>query len=452
MCQTIRMTVLAMVFLLGTAVFLRAAKPPAGRAQLDLHGNGWRYQFVSGSSDAPNGAWTPATSLSFNLSAGKNAVWLERTVAVPADWQGQRVVLHLDYLAFAAKVVVNGADAGELLAYGGELELTGLLHFGQDNTLRLLFPRGAEGIKSLDRVTQAMVNGLKGRYDNILSSVGVQPGENPFYLECRPAELAVTDVWYRTSTRGFTSIAPEVTIRTTKPVAGITARLRIIDTGSGAVAREADYPLPPLDAGESLHHLSLDASGLKLWDIHQPNLYWGQVLLLDAAGHELDRSTPERFGIREFWAQGKDLYLNNHRVYFILDVTYDKWPSLEEMFKAGVTLTESENCALTSYSMDNPNGTITPCDEHGIGCMVPGLIATTLFSGFADLKDPTALNDYRTWLEHHLRRLRNHPSVLYYGLGACVGGNQIDFSPTLLGFFSQQHLAIRLADGRLSAA
>ena len=59
------------------------------------------------------------------------AAWYEREITVPADWDGRRIAVSVEYLNSLAVVFVDGKRAGELRFPGGELDLTSLCRPGR---------------------------------------------------------------------------------------------------------------------------------------------------------------------------------------------------------------------------------------------------------------------------------------------------------------------------------
>src|SRR4029077_6091290 len=54
----------------------------------------------------------------------------------------------------------------------------------------------------------------------------------------------------------------------------------------------------------------------KLWDLNTPqNAYDLQLSLLASSGEILDAYWSQRFGFREFWIEGRDLFLNGTRIF-----------------------------------------------------------------------------------------------------------------------------------------
>lgn len=357
------------------------------------------------------------------LSEAKTADFKPRTFAppadvkvrVPADWAGRRIFLYVGYLNFAANAVVNGKDAGDLMGYGDEVDVTGLVDCGAENRIQLQFPKDAEGLK-IDKYTEALIKGRGW-------GAGVGCGGDLFYLESRPQELSVDDVWYRTYTRGYQRINAQTTVFAARPMTGLKARLRIFQADKTTPAKEAEYTLRPLAAGENVVDLPMTATDLKQWDLRQPNLYWGQVVIVGADGKELDCSEPVRFGIREFWAQGRQFWLNNHPVYFTYDNSDTSGRTVKQMFDLGVTLLEENgNGSDPTFVMSSAEGTLQEADTLGMACMAPGVEANSMYMRHSpDLKDPLVMRDYMTWVRKHQKRIRNHPSLFFYTV-ACVSG------------------------------
>ena len=418
--------------------------PPAGRPQIYLAEGEWRSQAVAGFADQPGDKWNKTSDLKVAIPKDKNAGWLERAVEIPAEWKDRRVMLHVDYLTPAARTFVNGAEAGELLAYGDEVDITTSVHFGGNNSLQFLFPRGGQGVKKMDVFSKTVfscgksVGDTEGGIDCKAASGFLDAGIRKsamegFYLESRPSDLSVDDVWYRTYTRGGARVSPRVEIRASKHYAGLKAKVILTDSATGRTASETELALPTLMPGINVQDFHVNAANLNLWELRGPNLYWGQVILYDSADKELDRSRPVRFGIREFWTQGKEFYLNNHPVHFVLDGPCRKFRTYAEMFQAGVTLTETDIATTVSFLFANPTALLNECDINGIACKADGVICSDAVSRIPvpDLRDPEALRSFTVWAQHHQKRLRNHPSLFFYLLTAYA--ESAVYSPITVG-------------------
>ncbi|MFA6294082.1 MAG: hypothetical protein WC637_19995, partial [Victivallales bacterium] len=410
-------------FVLCTTVFGEA---PAGRPRIPLSGE-WKVKNVGKSEDGSSEKWEakpfqlPGTR---SLPKDKNGLCLERKIEIPSDWKGSRVVVHIGHPFFTAEVQVNGVRAGEIPGYGGELEISAHLRWDGSDTVSLLFPREGGTFMAGDKWASKVVASLP---EGERSKVGVIGLPDTIYMERQPKEIFVSDVWYRTFTRKSVRIEPQIMLQTARPIRDVRACVAFYEDGKAEPSLKADFKLGDIPAGESQHTLAIPAKTLKLWSLREPNLYWGQVTLLDSSGKELDRSVPVNFGVREFWIQGRDYYLNNQNVNFTLDAYL--FPKVEDALKAGVTLTYSKHAANgVNLIHDNESEAMT-CDRIGMGYISYGVGV-----GYSspDLTNPAILSSYRVWVQAHLRKLRNHPSILFWVLSTnLVGGDT--FNPVTIG-------------------
>ncbi|MFW5856259.1 MAG: hypothetical protein ACOCX4_00140 [Planctomycetota bacterium] len=406
---------------------------PQGRPRVALAG-AWEMQFVAGATDAPNedGAWQEVDlprriRLKPRNEEARDAVWLRRTVTVPADWAGRRIVLNIHRVQYACAVHVDGEPVGEAPAYGAVLDLTDHLTPGEAHEFRLRMGRKGMGHPVQNRAVADLVDGIQaqvdhGGWDRGVYQVGLSGPGDLFYLESRPTTVTVEDVWYRTATRGLVRIEPEVTIHAAAPTAGLTATLRVYAPDAAEPVLEHAFPLGTLEAGRNVRRALVSAEQLQLWDIGQPNLYRGQVVITDADGAEVDRSTPTVFGVREFWIQGRHTMLNNHPVHLVID-----WGKPAEKAPLGSNLIEP-SIPWEANHLGSAIGTIRTADRLGVAVEAHGVIHHLI-----DVGDPAIAEDYQTWWRARYRQIRNHPSVFFYGLGINSPGNFMDFNPWKIG-------------------
>jgi len=416
-----------------------SVSPVPGRPVVSLAGD-WRVQFVKDPAQPPGEKWEakPARLPGITRFPGskegieQNGVWFERKVSVPADWQGRRIVLRIGRSMYGTGVHVNGKKAGEIPGHGGELDVTHLATPGQEATVRLYAGRLGQSIESLDRVSKsaAAYNAQKDPGRNWLAApTGVFGQAEEFCLESRPSDLHVRDVWYRTSVRGGVRIEPLVGLWAAAPRDGVICRVSVYERSGDKPVFTATFPLGRLSVGDSERTFVVPAGTLKLWGIREPNLYFGQAVLLDAGGKELDRSNPVRFGIREVWAQGRELCLNGQTVYPVPAFCgWTETDGLDDLVAAGVTMVQTGFPFWFRYFDSDYTPLADACDERGLLFIPPGMTHHEL-----NLSDPEVLQDYTGWAEHYYARYANHPSIVIYGLGINSPGSFGDFSPTKMG-------------------
>jgi len=415
--------------------------PVAGRSQVPLAGE-WKVQFVQEPNDPPGETWEPklvelpktvripGRQQPDKQTVYKSGAWLERDAAIPSDWQGRRIVLRIGRCLYGTAVYVNGQKAGEIPGYGGEVDVSRLATPGRTVTLRLYCGRLGKGLASVDRISRILVAYNLQRDPGggwLCAPTGPFGLPEEFCLESRAPDLCVEDVWYQTTVRGGARIDPRVTLWSAGPRDGLTCRVRIYEPSAGKPVLESVVALGHVPAGRSQHHLVLPAKTLKLWGLLEPHLYVGQAVVVDAEGHEIDRSEPVRFGIREFWAQGRRLYLNGRPVCPVPAFAGDP-KDLGALVATGVNMVQREFPYWFKFYNEDYRALAAACDELGVLLSASGMTHHEL-----NLADPDLLREYVGWAEHYYRRHQNHPSIVIYGLGINAPGNFNDFSPAKMG-------------------
>ncbi|XHR30588.1 MAG: glycoside hydrolase family 2 TIM barrel-domain containing protein [Chthoniobacteraceae bacterium] len=319
---------------------------------------------------------------------------------------------------------MNGTPAGTIPGYGGEVDISKRIRYGASNTLRLFFPREGGATLASDQWASKVIPTLPLAKR---SEVGVLGMPDTVYVERQPRDILVSDVWYRTFTRNGTRVEPRITVQADHSYPGVRVHVTLYDLAQPMASVNTDFNLGDIPEGESTHTLSIPGDPLKLWSLREPNLYCGQVVLTDASGKELDRSTPVRFGVREFWLQGKDYYMNNQRINFTLDAYL--FPELKDALNAGVTLTFAKHAANGVNLLHDNEDWSRQCDQLGMGFVSYGV---GVGYDSPNLTNPEILAAYRTWVEAHTRNLRNHPSILFWVLSTNMMGGDT-FNPATIG-------------------
>jgi len=115
--------------------------------------------------------------------------WYQRTVTIPADWQGQDIILTLERVIWESRVWVNGIEAGTpqlSLTTPHRYDLTQLLKPGAENTITIRIdnrekvPIGVMGHSYTDE-TQTIWNGIVGRI-----ALDAKPKLRVEHLKLRP--------------------------------------------------------------------------------------------------------------------------------------------------------------------------------------------------------------------------------------------------------------------------
>ncbi|MGD0112101.1 MAG: sugar-binding domain-containing protein, partial [Armatimonadota bacterium] len=272
----------------------------------------WRWQPASGGTDAvPTSGWGyfkvpgcwpgitdymqvesqtlyPDSSWRNQDLGAVTTAWYQREITIPREWAGRRIALYGEYLNSYATVYIDGKKAGETRFPAGEVDLTSFCQPGGRHVLSLAvvaMPLKAVMLSYSDTASAKEVKGSVERR-GLCGDV---------YLVSTPMDARITDVKVDTSVRR-SEIAVEAALAGLAAGAGYALRARI--TENGAAAHEftsARFTAADLKAGRIPFTEKWKPD--KLWDTYTPqNTYDLSLSLLNAAGKDLDITSPVRFG------------------------------------------------------------------------------------------------------------------------------------------------------------
>lgn len=239
-----------------------------------------------------------------------SAVWYRRTVMIPVEWAGRRVVLHFQAVDYDTTVWVNDREVvrhrGGFTPFAANLDgvaspgdtMTIVVRARDDN--RAAQPRGKQ-------VREYAGHGcFYTRTTGIWQTVWMEPVPECFLLRPR-----------------LTPDLANSAIRLVQPIKGRTPGLKLRATLSdetGAVctvscAADADLA-PQLD-------LVIPDERRRLWSPKDPHLYHVAIELLDAAGLVVDSATSYA-GLRSVTIDGKAVKINGEVIFqrLVLDQGY----------------------------------------------------------------------------------------------------------------------------------
>lgn len=345
--------------------------------------------------------------------------WYRRRCTLPASFVGKRVVLDFTMLQTHVKAFVDGVEVGQLWYPGGELDVTRAIKPGTEQEFALLVtarPMSAE--------TQSFM--APERIIKDKASVRMKGITGDLYLVATPSAQRIQDVQVITSTRDK-QIAFVVE---TEGLAAGTYQVEAAVEGCGAKKRFSAQTVQAESNG--ILRLSAQWKDPQLWDIATPqNRYTAVVTVRTAKGEVIDTFTPVKFGFREFRVDGRNFMLNDIPVH--LRALHNT--SMNSPADKACTASAREHCRrIQQYGFNFviagnydflPGGTsyldglMEACDETGV------LLSFTLphIKEFNfKMQDPATAARYRALAHWLIRRARNHPSVVFYGMNHnCTG-------------------------------
>jgi len=333
-------------------------------------------------------------------------VWIyRRHFSVPRQWRGLRLFLHFDRVMAGATPVVNGHSLDPHL--GGFLpfdrEITAFVHDGE-NTLALAVdarwlnvppsgsPRGPSAVDYM------LPGGITG-------SIELRAVPAIFLREIFAKPVDVLDEKRRVDVTCRIDAAGDLPAQATLAAALVKDGRTIAHVAENIQAEKSDQDF----------QLSLDGlKQIQRWDTDHPNLYEVEVTL--TRGHEiLDRSRTRigfrdaRFELDGFFLNGRRTQifgLNRHELY-----AYVGFAAPPRLLRRDAEMLRREfNCnAVRCSHYPQSEAFLNACDE--LGLMVWEELPGWQYIGDESWQD-LALRD----VEGMIRRDRNHPSIIVWGV------------------------------------
>lgn len=322
---------------------------------------------------------------------GSRSTWYRNEMAIPADWKGRQIRIYAWLWGMDALVYVNGRKAGRILRPRADIDVTDLVKAGERCTVAVLL--------STDRIRdEAQKKWFEERYwkDWTCQQFEFRAYDGNAYLTDVFADSSVTDK----------KLTLESEIRCRK--AG-DYRLKATFTDmDGKVAKKLDEKLT-LTKGLQTVKPVIQWEDPHLWELRAPYLYKCEVVLCDAGGEPLDRYPAFRFGFREVYREGRQLYMNGHPLCLRGIFSNDH-------SRKGVETSVAMGCNMhlfahnTESFTDSYQENLDLFDEMGFGAI--GNAPNVQPLGGALIHDPEAQSEYRRQMQMMLRTCRNHPSIL----------------------------------------
>ncbi|MBQ6924665.1 MAG: hypothetical protein IJQ73_08490, partial [Kiritimatiellae bacterium] len=339
------------------------------------------------------------------------STWYRNEMAVPAAWRGRQIRIYAWLWGMDALVYVNGKKAGRILRPRADVDVTDLVTPGEKCTVEVLM--------STDRVRdEAQRKWFEERYwkDWLCHQFEFRSYDGSAYL---------TDVFANASVRGK-KLTLESEINCRRPGE---YRLKATFTDSdGKVAKTLDEKLV-LGKGIQTVKPVIPWDDPHLWELRAPYLYNCEVVLCDAGGEPLDRYPAFRFGFREVYREGRQLFINGHPL--CLRGLY-----ANDHSRKGVETSIAMGCNLhlfphnTESFTDSYQQHLDLFDEMGFGAI--GNAPNVQPLGGALLTNPEAQAEYRRQMQMMLRTCRNHPSVLGHHISCNFSNPRYNQFPWLL--------------------
>lgn len=231
----------------------------------------------------------------------KGAAWYQRTVNIPADWQGKRVTLTLERPHWETRVWVDSTSIGSnnSLSTAHTYDLSEVLTLGKHTlTIRVnnrMIINVGPNSHSVSDHTQSNWNGLVGKLE--------LKAQAPAWVE----DMQV----YPDLKKNAIKVVAQLSNSSGTAQKGQLMYELLFNGKSVSTKQTSDIILSPEGAR---HETLIELNGLaKTWDEFNPDLYTLKSHLKTAAGVD-ERTTV--FGMREVGVEGTRVTLNSTPIYF----------------------------------------------------------------------------------------------------------------------------------------
>ncbi|MDQ3813389.1 MAG: beta-galactosidase [Armatimonadota bacterium] len=361
--------------------------------------------------------------------------WYERPLRVPADWQGRAIILNLTRVSTDAWLYVDGKEAGRVTWPAGEVDITRFVTPGREHQLRVY----VAAIQTEKEVGNFMGPGA-GQMTMQTATLESKGLIDDVLLESRPLGAHVSDVFVQPSTRKK-QIALDVELTgVTQPMPlRLTARMerngRIEKTFTQTVNAKA-APLQTLQ-------LTWPWAEAALWDLDQPNLY---TVKLQVEGAGMADEYAQEFGFREFWVEGRTIFLNGTPIRLRPQTVPQEWspisgtseyiePALKGLRANGFNIGEMWPGGAQRRGQHHfQHVYYDTADKLGFPLMgSAGNIGDFIGWGKGNWNSPEAKAEWERLTRQELRRHRNHPSVVMWASSGNNFGHGHDQNPLAIG-------------------
>lgn len=388
---------------------------------------GWAYLKVPGSWQNTSGRRSAfvaqGTGPKWDQYDGSRVAraWYERKVLIPRDWQWRSISLRFDRVSTDAMVYVNDTPCGKIAWPWGELDITKAIKPGQMATIRVQ----VAAIADAQKVGTFWQNALSDAVTFSSARLKTRGLTGSVFLESRASKARVTDVFVRTSTRKK-EVALDVELSAIQHSGTVQFAADMLDA-RGKVEKSFSAEAKVTAKETQSVTVSWPWANPRLWDVGKPNLY---TLRLTVKGAGVDDQYNQNFGFREFWAEGRKLFLNGSEIH-LRQTCFIYGPRGQ----VGDNFSEVGSPTVDARGdTDDSTRTLDETDREGY------LVAEYIFDCSKYMMDsrrrfnwqqnePRAMERAAVWMRHY----RNHPSVIMWIAGMNFFNNAVDADPRRIG-------------------
>lgn len=220
--------------------------------------------------------------------------YYSKTVRVPSDWKGKRILLHLERPHIETTLTVNGKEVGHQMSLSTphEFDITEFIVPGKDNQIEIKVYNGIENV-CVGQDSHSVTDQTQGNWNGIAGDI---------YLKATPKDAYIKNV----------RVYPDVASRKAdiKVIKGGDAKkikkvsAQVVSDDGADVYNLRDWQL----SGDTLTFTVDFGDRMKTWDEFSTPLYNVTVNFGDDAAET-------QFGMRDISVSGRDIMINGRPMY-----------------------------------------------------------------------------------------------------------------------------------------
>ncbi len=344
--------------------------------------------------------------------------WFQRSVHIPAEAEGKKVLLDFRDISGSGKVFVNGVQVGTITQWG-TADVTRAIEPGRSCLLSVLV-----AATSASRNAQTVFGGPAVQDSAPLEDRGIL---GDVFLTVLPRDAVIDRVAIRTSVR-------DANWRITADLGGLTGAARYTlrvqaREANGTVASEMETTLAAQTAEQQV---SAETSwrGARRWDLDDPYLYECVIRLFDERGALLDEYR-DSFGFREFGIAKESFILNGRKVRLrprLFTGAWEHTPTFcPPLIRAQLRGIKADGFNTVQYWPDAFHPELehiaAEADRLGVLLILPLESMTELAGDFREQGhvDP----EWREKVRKQIGLIGNHPSIVMWGVSPNVFGTAL---------------------------
>ncbi len=359
-------------------------------------------------------------------NASADELWYTRTITVPEEWQGRKIVLDFKRVSTDAEVYLGMEYAGNVGWPSGQVDITNAIQFGKEQQLSI-FVRST-------LVDKEMINYMGPEAEQITrqkTSLKTKGIISDLLLCSLPKHGNITNLKINTSTSdkylaldfGLDAEAPE--------------KLNVIaeiSTPEGVV--EKSFKADDVVGENGRYQVKWSWPDPVCWDIDRPYLY---TLRLRINAETIHDQMQTQFGFREFNIEGKNFYLNNIPIRLRPNNYTNLYGNIEAIRNH---IQGMKACGFNTIELGwddlYPRGTYDfdslwaqEADRQGMLLITRVIDVNELVS--EELTSEKSIALWKGFAEKRLADLINHPSIVMWVFAGNRFGFGHDQNPDIIG-------------------